>query len=342
MKKRIRQWLPWLVTVGILWFLLDKYDPEAVWAAMKGADLLFLLPLWISAVFIVFLADAGCLIHLFRICKQPVSMTDLFWVKGASYLLNVINYNAAAGGIGYFVSRRTGTPLLKALSSMLMLSGIDLLALAMFVTGAYALSPDYLPVEYASPILWTCAVLFFGYLSVTVIWKMRGKLSFLNRVFEWEILHCMRATRTRDQLGLIVIRFFFMSLYFITQYLSLQSFGIDIPFIELCGYNAILTLVGIIPISIAGFGTTQWAMVVLYTPFVVAGVTTAVESGMALSGLPAQQNAEALILAYSTSIMTCFVFLRVCIGYFCFARLSQDLKAGFAGPDVADLENTAQ
>ena len=97
MKKRLRQLLPWAVTLGILFFLLNKYDPKAVWEALKNADLGFLLPLWTAAVLIVYLADTGCLVHLFRMCRQKVDIGDLFRVKGASYLLNVINYNAAAG-----------------------------------------------------------------------------------------------------------------------------------------------------------------------------------------------------------------------------------------------------
>lgn len=330
MKKRLRQLLPWVVTIGILVFLLNKYDPEAVWGALKNADLAFLLPLWTAAVLVVYVADTGCLIHLFRVCRQKVDLEDLFRVKGASYLLNVINYNAAAGGIGYYVSRRTGTPLLEALSSMLMLSGIDLLALAAFVGLAFMTSPDFLPVDYEGPVLTICIVLVLGYLMVGLLWRFRSSFPFMARVAQWRILHCLRVSTFGEQLGLVGIRFLFMGLYFVTQYYSLKAFNIHIPLVELCGFNAILTLVGIIPLSIAGLGTTQWVMVALYTPY-------------AAESLGSAENAEAVILAYSTAIIAYFVLLRVIIGYVSFARLSQELREGFNAPgeDSADPERAA-
>lgn len=284
--------------------------------ALNRANLYLLLPLWTFAVLLVFAADTGCLVLLFRACQQSVSKRDLLVVKGASYLLNVINYNAAAGGIAYYVSKRTRAPLLESISSMLMLSGIDLLALTLFVDIAYGVNPDFLPGEYKSPILWICALLPAGYLSGVVIWKIRDHLPFLKGVSQWGILHCMRASRFRDQVLLIGLRFGFMCIYFVTQYFSLLSFGIEIPMIELCGYNAILTLVGIIPLSVAGLGTTQWAMVVLYTPYAVAS-------------LGSSDNAEAVILAYSTAMIGYFVLIRVVIGYGFFARLSEELREGF-------------
>ena len=100
------------------------------------------------------------------------------------------------------------------------------------------------------------------------------------------------------------MRLGFMSLYFVTQYFSLLEFGIDIPLIELFGLNAILTLVGIIPISIAGLGTTQVVMVVLYATYDTGAV----------------ENFEATVLAYSTAIITYFVLVRVGLGYLGLAR----------------------
>ena len=210
-----------------------------------------------------------------------------------------------------------------------MLSGIDLLALAAFVGLAFATSPDFLPTDYEGPVLAICLSLVAGFLVVSVLWRYRTSIPIVMRVSEWRILHCLKVNQFHEQVGLVAIRFVFMSIYFVTQYFSLKAFNIHIPLIELCGFNAILTLVGIIPLSIAGLGTTQWVMVALYTPY-------------ATESLGSTENAEAVILAYSTAIIAYFVLLRVVIGYVSFARLSQELRDGFStGGQGSDAQGAA-
>ena len=309
---RLKKSIPWLVTFGILWFLFNKYDPRAILDVMASANLAILLPLWTLCILVVFLADTGCLIWLFRMCDQPVPPRAMLEVKGASYLLNVINYNAASGGIAYFVSKRNEIPLLKTLSSMLMLSGMDFLALALFVFAAQVLEPGYLPAAYEKPTLMIAGALWVGDAVVVVIWAIRNHFQVLRRASEWSLFACLRSTTVSQHLALIVARIGFLSLYFFTQYLSLGVFGVEIPLVALFGFNAILTLVGIIPISIAGLGTTQVVMVALYAPYAAELV-----------------NPEATILGYSTAIIGYFVLVRLALGAFFFNRLSAQWQAGF-------------
>lgn len=303
--KRIKTVIPWVFALGILWWLLEKYDPALVWKTLSEVNLGYLLVLWTATVLIVFVADTLCLALLFRMCRQTLPMPELFTVKAASYLLNVVNYNAAAGGIGFAVSRRNRTPLMEALSSMLMLSGLDVLALVAFVVSAFAANPEFLPAEHRNTIGMICAVILLGYAGVMILWNLRKWLPASRKWEKWGIFYCLRVTGIGQHGTLVALRMAFLSLYFVTQYFSLLEFGISIPLVELFGLNAILTLVGIVPISVAGLGTTQWVMVALYAVYDDGSVP----------------NFEATVLAYSTAIIAYFVLVRVVLGYLGLARM---------------------
>jgi uncharacterized membrane protein YbhN (UPF0104 family) len=305
-----RRWLPWVATVGIGVYLVVAHDIERVKDAIAAAPMMKLLPFWVVSVGVVYLADVGCLHSLFRRTGQRASFAELRVVKGASYLLNIINYNAAVGGIAVVLARRKGRPILEYISTMLMLSTIDLVGLSIYtLTGIAFLDtwPDVVDVEVVAMIAGTLVV---GYLGGLVYWCGGWDFLILGRMRSWTVFHAFRVTRLADHAILVAQRAGFMGLYFLIHYFSLDLFGIPIPWTELLVYNAVITIVGGLPISIAGLGTTQVVTIALYSA----------------------HGSEEAILAYSALITFSFVVLRAVIGYAYLPRLTELTEESATAP----------
>ena len=63
-------------------------------------------------------------------------------VRGATYLLAAINYNVGQGAIVYFVHRATGAPVMRGVATILLVIGINVLALLFLATAGLAVAPD--------------------------------------------------------------------------------------------------------------------------------------------------------------------------------------------------------
>jgi uncharacterized membrane protein YbhN (UPF0104 family) len=293
--------LPWLATVGIGAYLAWAHDLDAVKDALSSAPIGILLPFWCCAVGVVFLVDVACLHSLFRRTGQRASFSELRVIKGASYLLNIINYNAAVGGIAVVLARRQGRPILEFISTILMLAAIDMVGLSLYALLGIALLDSW-PTEVDVSVIATIAgTLLVGYLGALFYWRAGWDFWILGRLRSWSVFHAFRVTRLRDHGVLVAQRAGFMGLYFVIHFISLDLFGIPIPWTELLVYNAVITIVGTLPISVAGLGTTQVVTIALY----------------------AAHGSPEAILAYSTLITFLFVLMRAVVGYASLPGLSR-------------------
>ena len=298
----VRQLLPWVFTFGLVYYLFTLHSPAEAWEALKEVNLAVLLPFWAFAVFVVFLADTYCLTQLFSRLHQKVSFQGLLPVKGASYLLNIINYNAAQGGIALFVSRKTEAPFLQVVSSMLFLIVIDMVVLMIYMGLGLAFLSSWSESPYQLPVMGIAGAIAVGYIGTLIYWNGGFNFLILGRLRSWAIFHAFRQGSLKDHGILVSMRFAFMSLYFVTQYVSLSFFDIHIPLLELCMYNAVLTIVGTLPISVPGLGATQIVMIALYAPYA----------------------SEAQVLAYSTAIAFVFILVRMAVGYRYVGQVTRD------------------
>jgi len=295
-----KQVLPWLATLGIGAYLVWAYDIAEVEKAIASAPMWKLLPLWIVSVGVVFLADVACLRSLFRRTGQRASFQELRVVKGASYLLNIINYNAAVGGIAVVLARRQGRPILEFISTILMLAVIDMVGLSVYALAGIALLDSW-PADVDVDVIAAIAGgLLVAYLGALIYWRAGWDFWILGSLRSWTLFRAFRVTKLRDHGVLVVQRAGFMGLYFLIHHVSLDLFGIPVPWTELLVYNAVITIVGTLPISIAGLGTTQVVTIALY----------------------AEHGTPEAILAYSTLITFLFVVLRAVIGYAHLPRLA--------------------
>ena len=90
----------------------------------------------------VYLADSFAIWKTFGWFLTRMSFKDVLLVRGATYLLAAINYNVGQGAIVYFVHRTAGAPILRGIATVLLMMGINVLALLFLATAGLAIAPD--------------------------------------------------------------------------------------------------------------------------------------------------------------------------------------------------------
>jgi uncharacterized membrane protein YbhN (UPF0104 family) len=279
------------------------HDVRAIGDALLAVRLDWLLALWLVTIIAVFLADVGCLTLLFSRLNAPVTYRELLPVKGASYFLNIVNYNAAAGAVAWFLRKTQGVPFLEAASSMLWLNVIDLIALNAYVTAGLLLAGDAFPADTRATLWLANGALYAVYVGSAIYWNAGFDFFVLGRLRGLAIFSAFRRATVGTHLQFLALRASFLMLYVVMQFASVRLFGIEVPFGMLLVYNAIITFIGTIPISIAGLGTTQLAMLAFYGPY----------------------GSDAQILAYSTATIAMFAAARALIGYFYLGEITRKM-----------------
>ncbi len=320
MARRLKLLLPWLLTLGIVGWLLSRTDVDAIWQALVRADLAALSAVLVGFSLVVFVADAATLTLLFRRFCAPMPYGEVLAVKGVSYFLNAINYSAASGGMALFIQRKRGVPFLRGLSSLLWLNFVDVVALVAMLAVGLLFGHDLLPGELGHRVPWVLGV---GALVVTgalVYWNAGIDFLVLGRLRGWRIFETFREARLSDYARMAVVRAAFISLYVGLAWAALPYFDIHIPLGTLLIYTPLLTFVQIVPASISGLGAIQVVMVALFAPHVG----------------PASADAAAQVLAYSTISGPGMTLLRLGLGYAFVANIARDFV-----PRASDIAEAA-
>lgn len=276
----------------LLGWLFVAYDARAAWDALLSTNLSALAAVWLCAILSAWLVDAGTLTVLFARLNTRLPYLDLLRIKGASYLLNIVNYAAASGGIAWLVHRRSHAPVFETVSSVLFLDVLDLLMLNITVTAGLLLGSEFLPGALFGALVWVNIAIYALYFGSMIYWNAGFDFFVLGRLRTWPIFAAFGRATVRIHAELLFTRVVLMAVYVPMQYAALHLFGVDVPLGPLMIFNAIITLVGIIPISIAGIGTTQVVMMEVYAPY----------------------GTEAEILAYSTAGIFATLLVRSAIG----------------------------
>jgi hypothetical protein len=308
----IKQILPWLITILILVYLGTTTDLVKFWATLKEANFIGFIPVVIAVVAVVFLFDSACLTLLFRRFNAPLTFREMLPLKGASYVLGVVNYNAGAAAIALYFKNEKGVPFLQALGSMLWLNFIDIVALSTLMLGGIWISGVQLEPTTHQIVLWMAVAIYAVFFGSCIFWNAGFDFFILSRCREWPIFSAFKNATLRDYAQFIPLRVAFVLTYVISQWVAMPFFGLDASLQELILYVPVLTFIGTIPLTtVAGLGTVQVLMREFFVGFAPDGT--------------------AQIDAYSTTTILAFVFCRIAIGLYYIGRVSHDISSTTGG-----------
>jgi hypothetical protein len=294
-----RHFGPWLVAAGILLFLLHRVPFAALRAGLANGPWAALTAYTLPLAAATLLADAFATQISLAVTGEPRDFPTLFLVRGATYLLGLVNYALGQGGIGFYL-HRTGVRAARGTGIVLFLMAVNLGALA--ATAALGLA---LPVgtrldpEVRRTVL---AGLALGALYLTVV-ALRP--SFLARR---EILEPLFAAGTRGHLAALAGRLPHVLFLALGQWGALWIWGVRIPADHALALMPLVLVVAALPIAPAGLGTLQAAQIFLFAPYVAA---------------PTTAGREAVVLSFSLAFSLLGLLFQAVVGVGCLAALKR-------------------
>ncbi len=262
MRKKLGRLLPWVVTLGILVYLSRTISLSETVAKFKMAAP-WTLPVLAVLVFGVYLADSFAIWRTFGWFVTRLSFREVLVVRGATYVLALVNYVVGQGAIVYFVKRSRGVPVVRSSSTVLLIMGIHILILLLLTTLGLFLAPN-LPGSLRNVVFAGHAAL-LGYVVLLIV-RPRFLVArpILDVCFSAGLAGHLRAIAVRLPHTL--------SLVFFT-YTTLLAFNVNVPITQAVLYLPVVYFIAVLPISAMGLGTTQAAMIhffAAYAPGTVA------------------------------------------------------------------------
>lgn len=299
-RERLRQIVPLVGTALLIGLLAYTTDIAKFRQALAHADLTrYGIVLVLGAIF-AWLYDSFCVTWLIGQTLhdrgEPFRWRTMLPIKAASYAINAINYPLAALAISWLVSRRKKVPFLEATGALALLSYLDLLALGGLVAAGLLLAPEVVasqpslqvPVQVA-----TVLILVGGAVGVAVI-QSELPVPLLQRLRRAQVLKPLVSIAPQKLLIGVLLRTGLVASYALINFLMMQSFGMEPQWGRLLVIMPLLTVIGTIPASVSGIGTTQVPMRAFYAPFVQDG-----------------RDPAPVIDAFSTAMIIGFVVVRL-------------------------------
>jgi hypothetical protein len=304
MRRRLGRAAAWLVTAALLFYLFKKIPFATVVAATRAAAP-WTLPGILATVVAIYLGDSFAIWKTFGWFLAPLRFGQVLVVRGATYLLAAINYNVGQGAIVYFVHRAFGVPVMRGVATVLLIMGINILALLFLATGGLAIAPE---VPHAVSVIVRVAWAGLAVYALVVAVKPRW---LVNR----PLFDVLLSAGIKGHARALVVRVPHIASLVAMQFTALHAFNVHVPLVEAVAALPIVFFVAVLPISVQGLGTTQATMVYFFARYA-----------------PGDQAAQqAAVLAASLVSQTIALCFQVLLGLACLrSRTGRELRSAAA------------
>ena len=297
-----RAW-PWLVGIAILAFIATRIPLDTFRDAVSQGPHLLMAGVNLALILVVLCTDSvSTWIGLIALrMRRPLGAVCA--ARGATYVLLVVNYAVGQGGFGYYL-HRTGTTPLRAVGATLFLIGTNLAALLVMTSIAWLFRSSEAHASLGWTLLAGCIALVL-YLVVIVL-----QVGFLARR---EVLAPLFDAGLRGHALAILGRVPHNALIILGHWIAIRAWGIEVPFEVGMTLMPAVAIISVLPISPAGLGTTQAAMVYFFSEFAAGGTV---------------DERQATVLAFGIVYFVYGIIASVLVGLVCmpFAkRISTDV-----------------
>jgi Lysylphosphatidylglycerol synthase TM region len=256
----IRQLALWAIGLAIVGLIATRV-PYAKFARALGegphvalavVDLLVPLAVLVTDTFATQIGLA--------ICGVRWRFMRVVAIRGATYILALVNYAVGQAGLGFYL-HRTGQSTQRSVGITLFLTGTTFAALLLLTTVAWLFHGD------AGATLWTL-VAFCGALAAYLIAIAIAPSSLVRR----ETFAPLFDARVTGHATAIAARVPHTAMLVLGYWIAMRTWGIAVPFEVAATVMPAVVIATVLPISPAGLGTTQAALVYLFSDF-AAGAT---------------------------------------------------------------------
>jgi hypothetical protein len=299
---RVKLWIkrvvPWLVAAALLAYVFHSVPFARTWGAMRRVGFWGVFVFSIIYFLYAYAADVVATWATFRWFCAPLKLWDVVVIRGATYLLALLNYNLGQGGIIYIVGRRRGVGVARATGTVLLTMGVMFVALLLLAgIGSYLGDPRDARLRLVRLICTGGLVAFALYLVVIALRpEFLARRALLQPLFDAGILGTFKA---------FLVRFPHVAGHVVFQWILLRMFHVDLPFTAAATLLPVVFVIGWIPITFQGLGTKEVAAMELLARYSDAATLEA-------------QRAQ--IVAYSLTVTVMFVVYSVVTGLLCLRR----------------------
>jgi hypothetical protein len=296
MRKKLVRLLPWAVALAILGYLFSTIKIADVVTALRHAAP-WTVPAVAGAVLLVYLADSLAIWKTFGWFLARLSFKEVLVVRGAAYLLAVINYNLGQGAIIYFVHRSRGVSLVRGTAAVLLIMGVNVLLLLLVTSLGMTVADVPRPLVTVVIIAYAGLTIYLAAVAIKPRWLTSRPL-----------FDVLLGAGLGGHLKALAVRVpHLCSLMFLTI-LYLRAFGVQVPVAQAVACLPIVFFIGVLPISPMGLGTSQAAMTYFFARYA-----------------PASRQ-EATIIAASLSSQAIAIAVQALLGLFCLRnQMARDL-----------------
>ncbi len=266
MKKRLQQSIPWLIAAVIFFFLFKKIPPMDVLKTMASANIPLFIFYSISYFVIVMLIDCLGLQWGFSRFVASVDLKETILMRGATYLLMLINYNLGQGGMAFYLKRTHQAPLFKTLGTIFYFTLIDLsIVLAMGVVVGSVKELAYRGIALQPIIIRSGFIFFTAFFLWILFWRLSNtvwgrsfeKIKMMNWILNRPLFYSFRESNFSDYATAFLWRLPTVFLVIFSFFLWSHAFKSPIPLQDIFIYGPIILVVGTLPLTPGGVGTVQ-------------------------------------------------------------------------------------
>ncbi len=299
--------IKWLIACAVLFTLFYQVDRDKLFAALASARLEIYLPLAVCFVLVWFLIESQNLMFLFNMFGHNLTFREMRFIRGASYMLMIINYNLGLGAIAWYLKRRNGIPLTRAGSVMFFYYFVESVGITFFAMAGCLLIYGQAPAVYGKIILISGAM-FFSYIALFFVVRLLPFFGWFTGLRNSALMAAFYEADLRNYLILSGLRTVYFASFIIFFHVGLKSFNVHVPLLSLVGLVPVIFFIGNIPVTPFGIGTIQAAMMFFFKPF----------------------GPEENILSFSVVYSATLLFMRAPVGLFYLRETKtglSDLKA---------------
>jgi len=297
MKNRLVRLGAWCVALGLLGYLFTRVPVKELLASLQNAAP-WTLPVMAGMVLVVFAADAFAAWKTFSWFAGPLTYREALTVRGASYILALVNYAVGQGAFAYFLHKTKGVTLLRSASTVLLIMGTNVLCLLFLATAGLLLSHN-IPAAAAGTLATSSALAWSGYGGLLVyVLVLAWKPAFLVRR---EVFSVLFAAGVKGHAKALAARLPHILSLVVFAYLYLYAFGVKLPALQALLFLPISFLVAAVPLPGQGLGAVQAVMIAVFRPYAPG----------------TEVQAEAAVFAASITGWTVAMVVQMLIGIVC-------------------------
>jgi uncharacterized membrane protein YbhN (UPF0104 family) len=238
------------------------------------------------------LLESRAFAYLFTRFNADVTWKEARALRGLTYLATPINWNLGTAAIVLHLRRSKGISAMQSTSSLVFYGLIDLLVLStLALAGASAL--PHSPVT--GPIQRTAAIAdVFAIAMLAAVMTKHPRWSWLQRFRSAGIFSSHRQATLADVAVLSAVRTCYFGGFVCYFWLGTWAFNATVPLLFALAATPVILVIASLPITPAGLGTQQAAMLYFFAPYA----------------------AEAPVLAFSLSFPVALIVTRLPLGLF--------------------------